>query len=54
MEVPRALPVGLHDAEGDSGVTAIILTGGSKFFISGTDIEFLLGEGEALTAPADV
>jgi len=39
----------LHDAEEDSGIASIILTGGSKFFISGTDIDFLLGEGEALT-----
>jgi len=45
-EIKRAL----LDAEEDSEITAIILTGGSKFFISGTDIDFLLGKGEELTA----
>ena len=40
----------LHEAEDDSEIAAIILTGGSQFFISGTDIDFLLGEGEELTS----
>jgi enoyl-CoA hydratase len=39
----------LHDAEEDSEIEAIILTGGSQFFISGTDVDFLLGDGEELT-----
>lgn len=39
----------LHDAEDDKEVYAVILTGGQKAFISGTDMDFLLGDGEALT-----
>jgi enoyl-CoA hydratase/carnithine racemase len=39
----------LLDAEGDSTIKAIIVTGGPKFFISGADIESLAGEGENLT-----
>jgi enoyl-CoA hydratase len=49
VEMMNEIEMALKDAEKDSGVIAIILTGGSTFFISGTDIEFLLGEGEALT-----
>lgn len=49
VQMMNEIEMALSDAEVDSGVMAIILTGGSKFFISGTDIEFLLGEGEALT-----
>jgi enoyl-CoA hydratase len=49
VEMMNEIEMALKDAEEDSGVIAIILTGGSTFFISGTDIEFLLGEGEVLT-----
>jgi enoyl-CoA hydratase/carnithine racemase len=49
IQMMDEIEMALNDAEEDSGVAAIILTGGSKFFISGTDIEFLLGKGEALT-----
>jgi len=45
-EIEQALRV----ADGDSDVKAIILTGGEEFFISGADIEFLLGSGQELTA----
>jgi enoyl-CoA hydratase len=49
VQMMDEIKMALNDAEEDSEIKAIILTGGSKFFISGTDIEFLLGEGEALT-----
>jgi enoyl-CoA hydratase len=39
----------LTNAENDNDVYAVILTGGLKSFISGTDMDFLLGDGEALT-----
>jgi len=39
----------LTDAENDKEIYAVILTGGLKSFISGTDMDFLLGDGEALT-----
>jgi|AMWB02.1.fsa_nt_gi enoyl-CoA hydratase len=39
----------LSGAEGDEKVAAVILTGGPKCFISGTDIDFLLGDGPAPT-----
>lgn len=48
-QMMNEIEMALHDAEEDSGIASIILTGGSEFFISGTDIDFLLGEGEALT-----
>lgn len=37
------------EAEKDPDVYSIILTGGLKYFISGTDMDFLLGEKESLT-----
>jgi enoyl-CoA hydratase/carnithine racemase len=49
VQMMNEIEMALYEAEEDSGVMAIILTGGSKFFIPGTDIEFLLGEGEGLT-----
>jgi enoyl-CoA hydratase/carnithine racemase len=49
VQMMNEIEMVLHDAEEDSGVMAIILTGGEKCFISGTDIEFLLGEGEGLS-----
>jgi enoyl-CoA hydratase len=39
----------LTDAENDKDVYAVILTGGPKAFISGTDMDFLLGDGQAPT-----
>lgn len=41
----------LYDAEDDPDIYAVMLTGGQKFFISGTDMDFLLGEGEAALTP---
>jgi len=49
LQMMNEIEMALNDAEEESEIKAIILTGGSQFFISGTDIEFLLGEGEALT-----
>jgi enoyl-CoA hydratase len=43
------LDVALYEAEADQSVSAIVITGGSKYFISGTDIDFLQGEGSTLT-----
>lgn len=40
----------LLDAERDSKIKSVILTGGPKYFISGTDINFLLGDSEELTS----
>jgi enoyl-CoA hydratase len=39
----------IDEAENDADVFAIILTGGLKYFISGTDMEQLLGDGKDLT-----
>lgn len=39
----------LVEAENDQDVYAVILTGGAKAFISGTDMDFLLGDGQELT-----
>jgi enoyl-CoA hydratase len=39
----------LLEAENDAVIKVIILTGGPDFFISGADIDFLLGEGKELT-----
>ena len=47
-QMMNEIEAALHDAEEDSGIAAIILTGGPKFFVSGTDIDFLLGGGEEL------
>ena len=44
-EIERAV----LDAEMDSEIKAIILTGGTKYFISGTDIDFLIGDDEEIT-----
>lgn len=41
----------LYEAEETSDVSAIILTGGEKAFISGTDMDFLLGEGKEEPTP---
>ncbi|MFH1122334.1 MAG: enoyl-CoA hydratase/isomerase family protein [Pseudomonadota bacterium] len=48
-KMTNEIEAALLDAEEDLTVKAVILTGGLKFFISGTDIEFLSGEGEELT-----
>lgn len=40
------------DADMDSEIKAIILTGGAKYFISGTDIDFLIGDGEEISPAA--
>jgi len=45
-EMMKEVETALRDAEKDSGVKAVILTGGEKYFISGTDMDFLLGEGK--------
>ena len=34
----------LADAENDANISSVILTGGDKYFISGTDMDFLLGD----------
>ena len=48
-KMTKEIESALLAAEEDLTVKAIILTGGLKFFISGTDIDFLSGEGEELT-----
>jgi enoyl-CoA hydratase len=49
-QMMNEIDAALYEAEKDPDISAIILTGGSKSFISGTDMDFLLGEGgEALT-----
>ena len=48
-EMMNEIEMALRDAEKDSAITAVILTGGEKYFISGTDMDFLLGEGEEPT-----
>lgn len=48
-QMTREIEAALLDAEEDSEMKAIILTGGPKCFIAGTDISFLLGKGEELT-----
>jgi enoyl-CoA hydratase len=45
----KEIETALLDAEEDSAVKTVILTGGLKYFISGADIEFLAGEGEDLS-----
>ncbi len=41
----------LYEAEKASDVSAVILTGGPKTFISGADMDFLLGEGKNQLTP---
>lgn len=48
-EMSNEIDAALTEAEDDSEVNAVVLTGGPKFFISGTDIDFLVGGDEALT-----
>lgn len=48
-QLTSEIDLALTDAENDPGVYAVILTGGPKAFISGTDMDFLLGDGQALT-----
>jgi enoyl-CoA hydratase len=45
----KELEFAINEAEEDAEVFAIILTGGLKYFISGTDMDFLLGDGKNLT-----
>lgn len=48
-EMMNEIEHALHEAMEDSEISAIILTGGPKYFISGTDMDFLLGGGDELT-----
>ncbi|OGP54391.1 MAG: hypothetical protein A2Y65_09360 [Deltaproteobacteria bacterium RBG_13_52_11] len=50
-QMVNEIDTALHDAEVDSEIAAIILTGGPKSFISGTDMDFLLGDGEEALTP---
>jgi enoyl-CoA hydratase len=50
-QMTNEIDAALYDAEADAEVAAIILTGGPKSFISGTDMDFLLGEGEEVPTP---
>jgi enoyl-CoA hydratase len=43
-EMMKEIETALGDAENDQDISAVILTGGDKYFISGTDMDFLLGE----------
>lgn len=43
-EIMEEIETALVDAEKDSEISAVILTGGDKYFVSGTDMDFLLGE----------
>ena len=49
-EMMKDIEAAVQDAEKDPEVKAIIMTGGKKYFISGTDIEFLTGSDEELTS----
>jgi len=48
-EMMNEIEAALTEADQDSDVGSIVLTGGTKFFISGTDMDFLLGEGDKPT-----
>jgi enoyl-CoA hydratase len=48
-QLSNEIDAALTEAENDQEVYAVILTGGPKAFISGTDMDFLLGDGQALT-----
>jgi len=48
-QMTAEIDAALYEAENDQDVYAVILTGGPKAFISGTDMDFLLGDGQALT-----
>lgn len=50
-EMTNEIDAALYEAEKDPDIAAIILTGGPKSFISGTDMDFLLGEGEDALTP---
>jgi enoyl-CoA hydratase len=50
-EMMNEIDAALYEAEKDPDISAIILTGGLKSFISGTDMDFLLGEGEEALTP---
>lgn len=50
-EMNREIEAALIDAEGDSGITAIILTGGTKYFTAGMDVnDVISGHGEEPTS----
>ncbi len=48
-EMMAEIEAALVDAEKDSDISAVILTGGEKYFISGTDMDFLLGDEDSQT-----
>lgn len=48
-EMMNEIDAALYAAEKDGEIFSIILTGGSKYFISGTDMDFLLGQNDTLT-----
>ncbi len=48
-QMMNEIDAALSDAEEDPEITAVLMTGGVKSFISGTDMDFLLGEGASLT-----
>lgn len=50
-QLTSEIDLALYDAEDDKSVNSVILTGGTKAFISGTDMDFLLGEGEEALTP---
>lgn len=50
-QLTNEIDAALYDAEDDPDIYAVILTGGKKSFISGTDMDFLLGEGEDALTP---
>ena len=43
-EMMKEIETALGDAEKNPDVSAVVLTGGDKYFISGTDMGFLLGD----------
>ena len=50
-QLTNEIDTALYNAEDDPEIYAVILTGGPKSFISGTDMDFLLGEGEDALTP---
>lgn len=49
QEIMKEIETALFDAEKDPDISSVILTGGDKYFISGTDMDFLMGEEDNLT-----
>ena len=43
-EMMEEIETALGDAEMDQDISAVVLAGGDKYFVSGTDMDFLLGE----------